>query len=187
MRSMRRRRRGAALPGVSRILGKAVANAWASLWAGAGLRRRYDGLALREQRLVVAVLALAGLALAYAVAAPVAAYRQAGVQRHVAEQADLRWMRDNQERAGQPTRNSDRAAGPQGRLSTINAAAKDVDLSLRRLQPDANGFTVQIEAQPFAKVIRWSNALETRHGIEIASVSINVEAPGIVNARFNVR
>lgn len=166
---------------------EAVANVWARFWAGTGLRRRYEALALREQRLVVAVLALAGLTLAYSVAAPVVEYRQRAVGRLVAEQADLQWMRDNRERAARPARNSDRAAGPQGRLSTINAAAKAVDLSLRRLQPDASGFTVQIEAQPFAKVIRWSHALEARHGIEIASVSIDVESPGIVNARFNVR
>lgn len=166
---------------------KAIANAWAELWAASGLRRRYEALALREQRLVVAVLAVAGLALAYAVAAPVLEYRRGAVERLVAEQTDLQWMLDNRERAARPARNSDRAAGPQGRLSTINAAAKAVDLSLRRLQPDASGFTVQIEAQPFAKVIRWSSALEARHGIEIASVTIDVESPGIVNARFNVR
>lgn len=166
---------------------KTIANAWADLWAATGLRRRYEALALREQRLVVVVLAVAGLALAYSVAVPVLQYRQAAVERLAAEQTDLQWMRDNRERAARPARNSDRAAGPQGRLSTINAAAKEADLALRRLQPDANGFTVQIEAQPFAKVIRWSSALEARHGIEIASVSIDVEAPGIVNARFNVR
>lgn len=166
---------------------KAIANAWADLSAATGLRRRYEALGLREQRLVVAVLAVAGLVLAYSVAAPVFEYRRGAVERLVAEQTDLQWMRDNRERAARPARNSDRAAGPQGRLSTINAAAKVVDLSLRRLQPDANGFTVQIEAQPFAKVIRWSSALEARHGIEIASVTIDVESPGIVNARFNVR
>ena len=166
---------------------KAVASAWTSLWETTGLRRCYEALALREQRLATAALAAAGLALAYSVATPVVEYRQAAAERLAAEQADLQWMRDNREQAARPARNGDRAAGAQGRLSTINAAAKSFDLSLRRLQPDAAGFTVQIEAQPFARVIRWSSALETRHGIAIASARIDVESPGIVNARFNVR
>ena len=79
--------------------------------------------------------------------------------------------RANRARAAAPSRHSDRAAGAQGRLSVINAATKDFDVSLRRLQPDANGFTVQIESVPFATL----TSLEPCAG------------SGVVNAASNVR
>lgn len=159
----------------------------AEAWAAAGLRARYEALGQREQRLAVVAVAVLGAALVYALAATVLESRQEAVARYAAKQADLEWMRRHEARAVRATRDSNGAANAQSQLSNINAAAKDFGLALRRLQPDANGYTVQMEAAPFAKVIRWSHALEARHGIEIASVSIDVVEPGIVNARFNVR
>ena len=164
-------------------LRRAVADAWAA----AGLRARYEALGRREQRLAIVALAALGAALAYALTTTVLESRQAAVERYAAKRADLEWMRRNEARAVRAAGDGAAAANAQSQLSNINAAAKDFGLSLRRLQPDAAGYTVQMEAAPFAKVIRWSHALETRHGIEIASVSIDVVEPGIVNARFNVR
>ena len=164
-------------------VGRAIAEAWAA----AGLRARYEALGQREQRLAIVAAAALGAALAYALAATVLESRQEAVERYTAKQADLEWMRRNEARAVRAAGDGASAANAQSQLSNINAAAKDFGLSLRRLQPDATGYTVQMEAAPFAKVIRWSHALEARHGIEIASVSIDVVEPGIVNARFNVR
>ena len=162
-------------------------SAIAKLWEAWGLSRRFRALAPREQLLAVLSLVVVCSVAAYGVATWVVEFRQAAVARLAAQQTDLQWMRANRARAAAPSRHSDRAAGAQGRLSVINAAAKDFDVSLRRLQPDANGFTVQVENVPFATLIRWSHALEVRHGIEIASVSIDVAEPGVVNGRFNVR
>ena len=72
-------------------------------------------------------------------------------------------------------------------MSTINAAAKNFALPLRRIQPEADGFSVQIEAQLFEDVIRWSHSLQSQHGIEVVNASIDVQEPGTVNARFSVR
>lgn len=156
-------------------------------WAALALRPRYDALGRREQRLAIVALAVLGSVLAYSLATTVLDSRNDAVERYAARLADLDWMRRNEARAAQAADDGAGAASSQSQLSNINAAAKDFSLSLRSLQPDANGYSVQMEAAPFANVIRWSHALEARHGIEIASVSIDVVEPGIVNARFNVR
>ena len=164
-------------------LRKAVVDVWAAL----ALRSRYEALGRREQRLAIIALAVLGATLAYSLASTVLETRNDAVERYAARLADLEWMRRNEARAARAADDGASVASSQSQLSNINAAAKDFSLSLRSLQPDANGYSVQMEAAPFAKVIRWSHALEARHGIEIASVSIDVVEPGIVNARFNVR
>ena len=162
---------------------EALSNAWQQ----SPLRRRYEALATRERRLAMACGAALGLALLYAGVSPLLDYRRAAIERQVAEEGDLQWMQANRELAATPSRHSDRATGSQARLSTINTAAKEFDLPLRSLQPEADGFSVQIEGQLFDAVIRWSHALESRHGIEVVSASLDVEDPGVVNARFSVR
>ncbi len=156
----------------------------ADLWNRSPLRRRYDALAPRERLLVVACLAVLGMALLYAVVSPLIEFRQTTVARYASEHAGLRWMRANRDAA---TRQRESSAGSQARLSTINTVAKEFDLPLRRIQPEAGGFSVQIEAQSFNNVILWTHTLETRHGIEIVSASVDSHDPGVVNARFSVR
>ena len=159
----------------------------ASAWQQSPLRRRYEALTTRERRLVIGCLAALGLALAYAVVAPLLDFRHAAIERYATEQGDLQWMKANRALAETPSRFGERATSSQARMSTINAAAKELALPLRRIQPEADGFSVQIEAQVFDDVIRWSHALESRHGVEIVNASIDVQEPGTVNARFSVR
>lgn len=148
-------------------------------------RARLDGLSPRERILVLGCAAAVGIALLYGTIAPLVEFRAAAIERQAREFQDLMWMQDN--RAQAEARAADAAATSQARMSTINAAAKTVDLPLRRIQPEANGFSVQVDRQPFDKVIRWTDALETRHGIEIVSATVDLHEPGIVNARFSLR
>ena len=149
------------------------------------LRARFQSLSSRERMLVLVCLAAIGMALAYGVIKPLVEYRTTAIARQAREFQDLLWMQDNRELA--VSRAAESAATSQARMSTINAAAKEVGLPLRRMQPEASGFSVQIDRQPFDTVIRWTHALETRHGIEIASASVDLYEPGIVNARFSLR
>lgn len=159
----------------------------AKAWGQSPLRHHYEALGTRERRLVIACLVALSLALAYAGGAPLFNFHSAAIERYANKQNDLQWMKKNRRLAETPGRLTDRAPGSQARMSTINAAAKNLDLPLRRIQPETDGFSVQIEAQKFEDVIRWSHALESRHGIEITNVNISVQDPGIVNARFSVR
>lgn len=148
-------------------------------------RARFDALAPRERMLALGCAAAVGVALLYAMIAPLLEYRATSIERQAREFQDLMWMQDN--RAQAEARAADAAATSQARMSTINAAAKAVDLPLRRIQPEASGFSVQVDRQPFDKVIRWTDALASDHGIEIATATVDLHEPGIVNARFSLR
>lgn len=148
-------------------------------------RARFDALSSRERTLVLGCAAAIGIALLYGTVAPLIEFRATAIERQAREFQDLLWMQDN--RAQAEARAADATASSQARMSTINAAAKAVDLPLRRIQPEANGFSVQVDRQPFDRVIRWTDALESRHGIEIVSATVDLHEPGIVNARFSLR
>ena len=148
-------------------------------------RARFDALSPRERTLVLGCAAAVGIALLYGTVAPLIEFRATAIERQAREFQDLMWMQDN--RAEAEARAADATATSQARMSTINAAAKEVDLPLRRIQPEANGFSVQVDRQPFDRVIRWTDALESRHGIEIVSATVDMHEPGIVNARFSLR
>lgn len=148
-------------------------------------RARFDALSPRERTLAMGCAAAVVIALLYGMIAPLVEFRAAAIERQAREFQDLVWMQDNRVEA--EARAVDAGATSQARMSTINAAAKAVDLPLRRIQPEANGFSVQVDRQPFDKVIRWTDALESRHGIEIASATVDLHEPGIVNARFSLR
>ncbi|MCY4012234.1 MAG: type II secretion system protein M [Gammaproteobacteria bacterium] len=148
-------------------------------------RARFDALSPRERMLVLGCAVAIGIVLLYGAIAPLVEFRATAIERQAREYQDLMWMQDN--RAQAEARAADASATSQARMSTINAAAKEVDLPLRRIQPEANGFSVQVDRQPFDKVIRWTDALESRHGIEIVSATVDLHEPGIVNARFSLR
>ena len=148
-------------------------------------RARFDALSPRERTLALGCAAAVAIALLYGTVKPLVEYRTTAISRQAREFQDLVWMQDN--RAEGEARAAEASATSQARMSTINAAAKAVDLPLRRIQPEANGFSVQVDRQPFDKVIRWTDALESRHGIEIASAAVDLHEPGVVNARFSLR
>ena len=152
-------------------------------WRRSPLRKRYFALAPRERVLVAALLALAVVALVGALADSLRDFRTDAVSRYAREHENLRWMQANRNAVAL----RDGAAGGAASMSTINATAKDFDLALLRIDPEGEGFSVQIEAKPFEKVLLWSHALETRHGMTITSATIDAYDPGIVNARFSIR
>ena len=157
--------------------------AFAEAWQRSPLRRRYYALAPRERMLVAVVIALFAAALAAAVVNSLRDFRADAVSRYAREHADLQWMRANRGAAGL----LDGPVAGAASMSTVNATAKDFDLALLRIDPEGEGFRVQIEAKPFDKVLLWSHALETRHGMTITSATIDVYDPGVVNARFTIR
>ena len=157
--------------------------ALADAWQRSPLRRRYAALAPRERLLVAALAVVLAVALLAAVVDSLRDFRTDAVSRYAREHEDLRWMRANRNAAGLRAAPTSGAAS----MSTINATAKDFDLALLRIDPEGEGFSVQIEAKPFEKVLLWSHALETRHGMTITSATMDAYDPGIVNARFSIR
>lgn len=152
-------------------------------WQRSPLRRRYLALAPRERLFVAVLFAVLALVFLATTANSLHSFQADAVARHAREHADLQWMQANRSAAAVP----DGPAAGAASMSTINTTAKDVDLALLRIDPEGEGFSVQIEAKPFDKVLAWSHALETRHGMTISSATIDLHAPGVVHARFTVR
>ena len=151
------------------------------------LRRRVEALAPRERQLMLAGAAAGALALLYGGATALLEFRAEAVARYAAERQELEWMRVYKDVAAESVQRHGDGGGEQGRLSAVNAAAKELDLPLHRIQPESGGITVQIEAQPFDKVIRWTQTLVAEHDIEIVNANVDVHEQGVVNARFGIR
>ena len=162
-------------------------DALAQIARASSLRQRFEALAPRERRLMAAGAAALALALLYAGTTSLLEFRAEAVARYASGREDLEWMRAYQDAAVQSVQRSDSGGGEQARLSTVNAAAKEFGLPLHRIQPESGGITVQIEAQPFDKVIRWTHALVVGHDIEITNASVDIHEQGVVNARFGIR
>lgn len=152
-------------------------------WQRAPLRRRYMALAPRERLFVAALLAVLAIVFSATLANSLHSFQADAIARYAREHADLQWMRANRSAAA----SRDGPAAGAASMSTINTTAKDVNLALLRIDPEGEGFSVQIEAKPFDKVLAWSHALETRHGMTVLNASIDRHAPGVVHARFTVR
>lgn len=161
--------------------------ALADVWQRSSLRKRVEALAPRERLLIGVCAAVVGVALLYNVATSLVGFRSDALARYDRERGDLEWMQANRgaavaaRRAGSPT------PEPGTAISTISAAARDIGLPLRRIQPEASGISVQIEAQPFDKVVGWTSDLETTHGVQIVNARIDRHEAGVVNARFTLR
>lgn len=157
----------------------------AELWRSSALRRRYRGLEPRERRLLGLGAALVAAALLWtSVVRPALDYRQQAVTRLDRETASLAWMESNRSLAV-ARRNA--GGGQQAQLSTINRSAGQHGIPLRRIQPDGEGFIVHVESRPFDALVRWMEALETRHGVRVVSVTVDPDGEGQVNARLTLR
>ena len=156
-------------------------------WRRSPTRRRFDALAPRERMLLWTCLGALSAALLYGLATSLFAYRSDSVARFAKERGDLEWMQLNRGAASAAFRAGAGAPAQRTEMPTINAAAREFELPLRRIQPEANGISVQIEGQPFEKVVRWTSSLELRHGVEILNARIDRYEAGIVNARFTFR
>ena len=157
----------------------------AELWRSSALRRRYRGLEARERRLLGLGAALVAAALVWtSVLRPALDYRQQALTRLDRETASLAWMQGNRALA---VARRDAGGGQQAQLSTINRSAGQHDIPLRRIQPDGDGFIVHVESRPFEALVRWMEALETRHGVKVVSAAVDPDQQGRVNARLTLR
>lgn len=162
----------------------AVFESISTAWGRSSLRRRYEALAVRERFLVRICVGLLLVLVLYAVIDSLLGFRDDAVTRYLNEQRDLEWMKGNQHRVSR----GDSAGGSGELLSTVvNSTAARVGFRPRRTQTETDGVSARIEAEQFEKVLRWAHALETRHGVEITRVDIDLNESGRVDARFSLR
>lgn len=154
----------------------------------------WDGLELREQRLVAGGAAALLLFLLYAaVWAPLQSTRARLTTQAEEQRATLRGM---QLRAAEIRQLSARSAGRrpatgQSLLGLIDQTARAQHLAdaVKRVQPDGtNSVRVWLENAAFDDVMRWLGTLEQRHGVVIDTLNVERgELPGRVAARLTLK
>jgi type II secretory pathway component PulM len=154
------------------------------------LRTRFDGLADRERRIVLAGAALAIVLLVLAAVLPLQRGVEASSQRVLRKQADLGWM---QQMA--PTL----AAAPQDAPATqeslivlVDRSARDAGLgqALTGSAPSGDGaLRTQFEKADFNQLVEWIAQLAQQYGVQAESASFDAvaDAPGTVNAVVTLR
>ncbi|GAB3096054.1 type II secretion system protein M [Aestuariicella hydrocarbonica] len=162
-----------------------------SQWLG-----RFHKLSHRDQIALKLLGAFGGLLfLVYGILLPAFDYHQNSQYVFTEQQQLFSWMKAKQPAVEQlqqtpqspgttqkPSRKED-----ENPISLINNSAKDFQLSIQRLQPEANGNQrIWMEKVSFKNTIEWLNHLQV-NGLELVDVSLDQQQPGIVNVRATLQ
>lgn len=155
------------------------------------IRTWWDGLQVRERRLLGVGAAVVAVLLGWALVWYPLAHARADLDKRVARQReDMAWMR---QAAGEAREL--RAQGTHGRaerqgksllaLADVSARSAGLSGALKRVEP-AGGKSVRLsfEVADFDALMNWLDALARDYGVQATDLSVDkVEGLGLVNAR----
>jgi general secretion pathway protein M len=167
---------------------------WAALrqwFVASGAGRWYLGREQNEQHIILALTILVVVSILWlAVWQPVSNWRETAHNRYQNAQAQLDWMKANEQRARGMARSA-AGSGGAGRslLPIITRSAEAQGIQVNRLQPEANGVvSVSIQGQPFNDLLRWLHQLQENNGVAVLRLAVDAdERPGIVNAQIRLQ
>ncbi len=158
------------------------------------MRARWNALAERERRMLVAGSAILVLLLGWALIWHPLALARERLAADVASDRDaLAWMRAAQQQASAPGADADHAsADRQGKslLALTDASARSAGLAsaLKRVEPvGTHSVRVNFEAANFDALIGWIESLSRDYGVQATDFSADrAEGNGMVNARVTL-
>ena len=158
---------------------------------GSGIGRWYQGREPGEQRVILALAILVAVSILWlAIWNPISDWRETEHNRYQNAQAQLDWMKANEERARAVARNATGGGGA-GRslLPVITRSAQAQGIQVNRLQPEANGVvSVAIQGQPFNDVLSWLHQLQENNGVTVLRLAVDADQrPGFVNAQIRLQ
>lgn len=167
---------------------RAARNQWA------GLRRWWQGLAVREQRVLMAGAVVVGLLLGWALVwYPLARTQQNLEARLAARQADLAFMQQAGKRLqGIDQRQQRGKVQRRGKslLALADASAREAGLgpNMARLEPlDGKRIRMQYQAANFDVLVAWLAGLRRQYGIQVVDLSVDRQsAEGQVDAALTL-
>lgn len=158
--------------------------------AGSGVGRWFNGRESNEQRIIAVLAVVVVITLLWLMVwQPISDWRATAHNRYQNAQAQLDWMRANEDRARAVARSGNGPAGAGRSLQVITRSAQAQGLQVNRLQPEANGVvSVSIQGQPFNDILQWLNQLQENNGVSVLRLAVDADdRPGVVNAQIRLQ
>ncbi|MDN4502956.1 type II secretion system protein M [Alteromonadaceae bacterium BrNp21-10] len=150
------------------------------------LKQKYQQLSEREQRLTQISAVIVTISLFYwLVWAPMSTAVEQGRQVVKEQTALLQWVQNTADKAVllQRSAGSDRAKFTGSLPQTVNQTAQRHNISITRMQPQADTLQIWVDKAAFNDVISWLNDIESK-GINILDADFaDSDAPGQVKIR----
>lgn len=139
----------------------------------ASIKAWWQGLNLREQRLVLAMGSASTIFLLYSLVWQPLNDNLANTEKNLASrQALLTWVADNTARY----QNVKSVGGKQkskGSLSSIvNRTANQQQLTITRLQPQGETLQVWLDSAPFTQLLFWLEHLANNEGLQVQAIDL---------------
>lgn len=158
-------------------------------WRQSAAARWYYGRDTQDQKVILAVTALVVLSLSWVLVwKPVSDWQAESSARQQRAQQMYDWLRANENAARQAARQATSSRRGNSITPLITRAAAAHEITVNRLQPEANGVvSVALQQQSFNKIIAWVNQLHENNGVSVERASIDgADAPGYVNAQLRL-
>ena len=155
--------------------------------SSSGIGRWYHSREPNEQRIVLALTVLVAVTLLWALIwKPISDWNTLERNRYQNAQAELDWVRANEQRARAAASTGNGPTGGRSLLPIITRSAEAQGIRVNRLQPESGGVvSVAIQGQPFNDLLRWLHQLQENNGVTVLRLAVDAEGrPGIVNAQI---
>lgn len=149
------------------------------------MKEWYLGLQPRERQLVwVLGVVMVLLIFWLAIWKPLVDGRQQAKQSLQAAQQQLVWMQQSAIRLKAAGSNTHKASHSSGSVSQrVSSSAGQFGITLSRMQPQANGLQVWVDAVRYDTLVRWLDDLQER-GLQVRQLDIaDADEPGVVRIR----
>lgn len=151
----------------------------------ASVKTWWQGLQLREQRLVIALsIAVLVIALYSIVWQPLSDSVESKTKRLESRQALLTWVNDNTARYKQLQSATGQKPSTGSLSSIINRTANAQQLTITRMQPQGEELQVWLDSAPFTQLLFWLEHLANVEGLQVDAIDL---AKGDTSGEVRVR
>jgi len=139
----------------------------------AAIKTWWQGLNLREQRLVLAMSATFSIFLLYSLVWQPLNDNLANSKKSLASrQALLTWVADNTARYQSAKSVSGKQKNSASLSSIINRTANQQQLTITRMQPQGEQLQVWLDSVPFTQLLFWLEHLANNEGLRVQAIDL---------------
>lgn len=145
----------------------------------------FEQLALREQRLVLAMSALIIVFIIYSLIwQPLNTNLEKAEQKLARQQALLSWVQENTAQYQQAARGGTKKSSGGSLSGVVNSSARQAGITIARIQPQGDDIQVWIDEVAFSTMLTWLDGLNANRGIQVKNIDmVASDAAGSVKVR----